>query len=208
LYPFLASFANTLTTFPALDAEATQAEPLTVTSNTTLNIQVVNDIYPIDYSGLENVAQQATVQPGFWSSLERSTGIDYLEVDLGVAQACNFVYFEATNKPYLIDVAYDLLDQYNANYTYRNFYPVTISNTATDPSVTGLAYQASNTSPWSTIQIYFHNSLGAPIYTRFLRIGFTKQTGSLSQSPFVDSLGNLLPFSIEVQNLRVGRNIG
>jgi hypothetical protein len=199
LYPFLSPYTNPSAQFFATQSIAAQAEPLTITSVTGSNEMMINGIYPVDYQGLPGVPQP--VQSSFWSSLERASGTDYLEIDLGTVQAVNLLYFEASNKPYTISVEYDLLDQSPA----RLFYPITLVPNATAISTTSLSYSATNTNPWTTVAIYFSNSLGNQIFTRYLRVGFTKVTAN--NSPFTDGFGNLLPYSIEVQNLRVGRNV-
>jgi hypothetical protein len=208
LYPFIGVYNTQVAQglvspsqiFYAAQAEALQPEPLTITSITGANDLMINGIYPVAYQGLPGVPQPPA-QSSFWSSLERTTGVDYLEIDLGTVQAVNFLYFEATSKPYTISVEYDLLDQSPS----RTFYPVTLVPNATAISTVSLSYSASNTNPWTVVKIYFSNALGNQIFTRYLRIGFTKVTGG--NSPFIDVNGNLLPYSIEVQNLRIGRNV-
>lgn len=198
LYPGLSSLNpnNYNNQYLAIDAQTPQPEePLVISS---LNgISIINGIYPADYLSLPGVPQP---KGGLlWASSERPDGIDYLEIDLGVAQAVNYLYFEATNKPYLIDVSYDTLDQSPS----RSFIPVTLASDSTSGSSTAsLHYQS--TQLWSTVNLHFSNSLGGMIYTRFLRVGFTKSPVGTPYGP----VGiNPIPYSIEVRNLRVGRNV-
>jgi hypothetical protein len=110
----------------------------------------------------------------------------------------NYLYFEATNKPYIIDVAYDTLDQSPS----RNFIPTTIVAPTTGGSTLSLNYQP--TQLWSTVTINLTDSLGGMIYTRFIRIGFTKAPIGTIYSP-IGRQG--VSYSVEVRNLRVGRNV-
>jgi hypothetical protein len=75
----------------------------------------------------------------FWGSIERETGDDYLELDLGSVQAVNYLTFEATRKPYSIALDFDVLDQ----GTNRNFIPVVPHDTL--PSNWNLGYSPSYT---------------------------------------------------------------
>jgi len=192
LLPGLNSIQNAQMQFTPTGADAAQAEPLVIT---TVNGQgIINGSYPVDYLSLPGV-QQPTGGT-LWASMERPTGEDYLEIDLGHAQAVNFLYFQASSKPYAIDIAYDTLDQAPA----RNFRPATIPPHS--QSVTNLIYNS--TSLWTTVQISLTNELGGMIYTRFLRIGFLKQPAATPYAP----IGlNTVPYSIEVQNLRLGRSV-
>lgn len=196
LYPGLSGLnsGNYIDQYLPEDAEAPQAEPLVLT--TTNGINVINEVYPLDYLTLPGVPQPAGGL--LWASAERPSGIDYLEIDLGTAQPVNYLYFEASNKPYLIDVAYDVLDQSPS----RLWNPVKIVPPTNGTSTLSLNYQA--TQLWSTVTIDFTDSLGGMIYTRFLRIGFTKSPIGTVYQP----IGNQgIPYSIEVRNLRVGRNV-
>jgi hypothetical protein len=196
LYPGLAALNsnNYSNQYLPENAQAPQPEPLEI--DTINGINVINEIYPLDYMALSGVSQPAGGL--LWASGERLAGVDYLEVDLGTAQPVNYLYFEATNKPYVIDVAYDLLDQ----APQRNFNPVTVVAPVIGTSTLSLNYRA--TQLWSAVQINFNDSLGGMIYSRFLRIGFTKTPVGTVYQP-IGQRGSV--YSIEVRNLRVGRNV-
>lgn len=194
LYPFLKPFTDTDRQFPSSDALATTPEPLAIT-DTVNGVGVVNGVYPKDYLSLPGVKLSLGNHNRFWSSLERVAGTDYLEIDLGVVQAVNFLYFEAARKPFVIDVAYDVLDQAPS----RRFVAATLLSTSLAPSTTSLSYDATAISPWEPVGIHCTNALGQVIFTRFVRIGFTRSPG---RSPLAS-----IPYSIEVRNLRVGRNV-
>jgi hypothetical protein len=124
--------------------------------------------------------------------LERLTGSDFLEIDLGTVQAVNFLSFEASQKPFDISVSYDLLDA----APVRRFIPVTLVNERKAPSVLSTSYEAKNINQWSLITQNISTSLNTMIYTRFIRFEFTRPEKGL---PF--------PYSVEVRNLRIGRNV-
>lgn len=204
LYPFLASYQDPTLQFTAAKAVAQSPDPLVITDSVN-GTGVINGIYPTDYLGLPGVSQLPTT-PTFWASSARapdSTGdpsVDYLEVDLGTTQALNYLYFEATNKPYIISVAYDIFDQ----GPVRQFVPVTLMPSGIAPSITSLAYNATMTNPWSVVEIHCTNALNQMIFTRYIRIGFRRTPAN---TPFAPPLQSPVPYSIEVRNLRIGRNL-
>lgn len=195
-FPFLENYGPD-TQYSPSQALAVSPEPLVITHNLD-GTGVINAIYPADYLSLSGIPQLPTTQT-FWSSLERPGGIDYLEIDLGTTQAVNYLYFEATNKPYAIDVNYDILDQTPS----RNFAAVTPMPSALAQSTTALVYDTAVTNPWTVAEFHFTNTLNQMIFTRYLRIGFTRTPAG---SPFAGNNG-AIPYSIEVRNLRIGRNL-
>src|SRR5208282_963677 len=117
--------SDALTTPPELLTAQSQAEGSTL----------IGGIYPIAYADFAEPQQAPTTRTPFWSSVERKEGIDYLEIDLGKVQSVNFVTFEASTKPYRVDMAYDVLDDSPA----RHFIPVTYADerSATSAHVIG-----------------------------------------------------------------------
>jgi hypothetical protein len=202
LYPFLSAYQNTDYQFGPNYAPNTQPDRPTITGTIGDPIGIINNTYPVSYLGLPGVTQQVLTMGLFYSSIEATSGVDYLEIDLGTVQAVNYLYFEATNKPYSIDVAYDLMDM----APLRQFTPAQVFSSSNAPSITSLDFVAGATSPWSPVTIAVLNGMGQMIYTRFIRIGFTRNA---SGPPF--QLGGVpqtaIPYSIEVRNLRVGRNV-
>lgn len=198
----LSSFTDPTAQYTPMNALAPTPEPLILTSPLTASTAfTLNDIYPIDYYSLPGVTPPTNNT--MWASSERTEGTDYLEIDLGSVQAVNFLYFEASRTPYTIDVAYDTLDQSPA----RSFLPVTIAPSTVGQSITTLTYEAAAISMWEACQIYFTNVYGGMIYTRFLRIGFTRDPFN---TPYFNSAATppaTIPYSVEVRNLRVGRNV-
>lgn len=201
LYPIL-GYSNPGSQYFADKSVADYAEPLTVggtTADSNNPTALINGIYPSSYRNLSGVPQVKYKDEQFWSSVERTQGDDYLEIDLGTAQAVNYIYFEATLKPYDIEVSYDLLDQAPA----RTWKTVKLVNGL--PSVTRLDYSVASRNPWKTVELWFTNSLDRMVYTRFIRIKLSRRIQD--DSPFTNFDGSLEQFSIEVKNLRVGRNV-
>lgn len=188
-YPFLATFQNPREEFKAIDAAVNPPEPLTTKVGPE---PLVNYVYPAVYQNLAQIAGAPSETAPFWSSLERLTGSDFLEIDLGSVQAVNFLSFESSQKPFKISVTYDLLDA----APERRFIPVTLANEREAPSTQSTSYEAKNINQWSLITMNIGTSLNSMIYTRFIRFQFSRPQEGL---PF--------PYSAEVRNLRIGRNV-
>lgn len=204
LYPFLDTYQDPNAQFSPTQALAASPDPLVITDNVNGG-GVINGVYPVDYLAVSGVPQLSST-PTFWASAERAPvdastpSADYLEIDLGTVQAINYIYFEATNKPYLISASYDMLDQSPA----RNFIPVTPMPATIAPSVSNLVYDATQTNPWSVVELHFTNALNQMVFTRFIRLEFTRNPVG---TPFQTSTGQFLQYSIEVRNVRLGRNL-
>lgn len=188
-YPFLATFQNPREEFKAIDAAVNPPEPLTTKVGPE---PLVNSIYPAIYQNLAQVQGAPSETAPFWSSLERLEGSDFLEIDFGTVQAINFITFESSQKPFKISVSYDLLDA----APERRFIPVTLLNEKEAPSTQSTSYEAKNINQWSLITMNVCTSLNSMIYTRFIRFEFARPVEGL---PF--------PYSAEVRNLRIGRNV-
>lgn len=201
LYPIL-NLINPEVQLSADRSLADYAEPLSITESTggTSPVGLVNGIYPEPYRNLTGVPEIKYKDDQFWSSVERTQGDDYLEIDLGSPQAVNYLYFEATQKPYDIELAFDVLDLAPA----RTWKTVTLDPNRT--SVTRLDYSVAARNPWKTVEIHFTNDLGNLVFTRFLRIKLSRRSGE-EGSPFTIFDGSLEQYGIEVKNLRVGRNV-
>lgn len=204
LFPILRAPDGTqgLYQFTADKAQADYVEPLTV-NNSIIDsgslTGLINGIYPTDYQALPGVASVKYKESQFYASLERTDGDDYLEIDLGTAQAVNYIYMEVTRKPYDIDINYDILDLSPS----RSWVPVSFEPTSS-PAIS-IGYEAQSINPWLTAEYFFTNALGNMIYTRYIRLKFSRRLGF--GSPFQAPDGTKFPYSIEVRNLRVGRNI-
>lgn len=202
LYPALKHTLPDDFAFTTDQAPADYAEPLTITATTTNETptQLINGIYPVEYRDLPNVPRLKYPTDQFWASQERGGGEDYLEIDLGAVRPINYLYFEATKKPFTIDLDYDILDQ----GPERSWTPVTWNPSA--KSVTRLDYDAAGNNPWQAVELWCDTRQGRIIWSRYLRLKFTRQEGI--SNPFRNADGTLYPHSIEVRNLRVGRNVG
>jgi hypothetical protein len=197
LYPVLDTGYATDFAYAADRSLADYAEPLSVTADSE-GVQLINGIYPTDYAALSGVPEIKYRDDQFWASVERTEGDDYLEIDQGSVQMVNYLYFEATRKPYDIDLAYDLLDAAPSRAWQTAILDPNV------PSVMHLGYDAGVQNPWAQCEIWFNNDLGNPIFTRFLRLRFSRRHDDTS--PFTDG-ATLLPYSVEVRNLRVARNV-
>lgn len=180
-------------------------EPLLITGTAdhrsqNRQVQMVNGVYPVDYQDLQGKPQQRFPGDQFWASLERSEGDEYIELDLGSVQALNYLSFEISRKSVQIDVEFDTLDAAPS----RRFVPVTLATTR--PSQTMISFSLQDQNPWVPVEINFTDSLGDPIFSRYLRLRFRRLNGI--GSPFVDPItGSIIPWSIETRNLRVGRYV-
>jgi hypothetical protein len=180
---------------------ADYAEPLTVTTQQDESAgagPIVNGIYPIEYQDLPGTPAVRYRHEQFWGSIERPSGDDYLELDLGAVKAVNYISFEATRKPYSIELSFDVLDQ----SPMRRFVPITPHPSL--PANFSIGYSPSFTNPWEETVINFTDERGHMVYTRFLRIKFGRRPDS--NSPFIGPDGSIRPSSVEVRNLRVGRS--
>lgn len=177
-------------------------EPVTVTTQTAevYNTQLVNGIYPFEYQLLANVAGERYTGDQFWSSKDRIEGDDYLEIDLGTVRAVNYITFEITRKPFNFEIAYDLLDM----YPERNFVNVTPALDRVGSYAVG--YSPGFVNPWEVVSLNFTDAIGHTIFTRFIRLKFTRRNEDRN-SPFVGVDGTIRPHSVDVRNLRLGRSV-
>src|SRR6185437_5337260 len=86
----------------------------------------------------------------------------------------------------------------------RVFNPVTIVSGPARQSVLSLSYDQTVSKMWETVEAFFTHSTGAMIYTRFLRLGFTRAPDG---SPFAPIGQPAFPYPMIVRNLRLGRNV-
>lgn len=207
VFPFLAN-EQTFQYYPVM-VLADQPEPLTIRNiiedeqtNATVT-QLINGMYPQDYADLPGVPQVTYDYEQFWASRERVEGIDYIEIDLGVVRGINHLQFESTNKPINITIEFDLLDL-NPRRLYT---PVNLDPVRSAPLVK--TFVPENLNPWTYNEFSFNNDNNELIFTRFIRIGFERVNNT--SSPFLVSGTDMdpqyHPWSIDVRNLRVGRNV-
>jgi hypothetical protein len=197
--PFLGE-QNDVDRYTADRSLADYPEPLSVRSVTKEGRQLINSIYPIEYAGLPGVPQIKYRDEQFWASREREEGIDYLEIDLGELQAVNYLSFEITRKPVTITVEHDLLDRGQT----RRWNPVTFLDYGSTDTIQ--TFNPEDQSPWNHITMSFTNSLKQLIFTRHIRLGFERRSDL--NSPFSNPEGTVkYPWSVEVRNLRIGRNV-
>lgn len=173
---------------------ADYAEPLLVTNvlATDPPRALVNGVYPTDYQALPGVPALRYKEDQFWASVERAEGVEYLEVDLGRTQAINYLAFEVTRKPVTIAVDVDVLDLYPG----RDFRPLVVAGT------TSVSLGTDGQNPWQAVELTLEDPAGNVPLARNVRIGIARVAeGPLSGGP------NPQPWSVEVRNLRIGRNV-
>jgi hypothetical protein len=157
---------------------------------------ILQGSYPESYVSLQGVRPIVYQGDRFWSSDERATGDEYLEIDLGEVKAVNYISFETTRKPVAVELDYDRLDQTPA----RKWEPVVHTG-----STRTFSFSPEYQSSWTPGLLYFTNARGGLVYTRHLRLKFSRQV--TNDSPFKAADGTPQPSTVDVRNLRVGRNL-
>ncbi len=156
---------------------------------------LINGIYPVEYTTLPGAPEIRYLTNNFWASVERTKGAEFLEIDLGIPQAVNYLTFKIPYKPIDIAISYDLLGL-GGN---RSWWPVTVNHTISDRLFN---QERTDQYRWRNSQFFISNGKSEMLYTRYLRIKFTRRI-----EPFflVSSTGTQYPWSIDVRDLRVGR---
>jgi hypothetical protein len=135
----------------------------------------------------------------FWSSTDRLPGTsEELVIDLGSAQAINYLAFETILKPVNVSVFYDNLD----DPTTRRWVEVTSELGSEFPSYLIASPQAS---AWTFLEFHFTNVKTEIPFSRYVRIVFDRREGDVFLFDAVNE--TQIPWSIEVRNLRVARNV-
>jgi hypothetical protein len=194
------------------DALADYAERLNVTTqNTVTNTNFINHMYPADYAGLTNVPSIKYQPAKFWSSAERDQGSETLEIDLGEEKAINFVIFDALKVPVTISIQYDAAGLIASDGSIQKQYK-DVKFDSFFPNNQTLDYDPNSLNKWETLPYVFTDLNGNMIFTRYLKITFTRNvTTSLGQSRFLYDTTVTppmqRPWSVVVNNLRLGRNV-
>jgi hypothetical protein len=200
LFPFLRQVNNEAIQTADM-ALADYSEPLTITRVVDIpggTVNLINGIYPADYQTAPGAPTVRYRTEQFWSSREKTTGDEYLELDLGSAKAINYLTFELTRKPLIVSIEYDLLDQ-GGN---RAWYPVRLQRAISAP--TTIYFSPTEQNPWRVLDYFFTNAKGEMIYTRYVRLKFARQ----AQVGFLGtSTSTTYPWSVDVRNLRIGRSV-
>jgi hypothetical protein len=177
-----------VTNYTAAQALANYPEPLWVTSSEASNMgfdSYIQGIYPIEYASLSGAPPIAYTNH-FWVSQPAPVGTnnaqEFLIIDFGVVQAVNYLTFDMVPNAIQVDVFYDTFDDSNT-MNFVQVTPIVPYNNV----VTGV----SNNSPIITMGLAFSNSLSQVIFTRRIKIVFTRLSAFTGQ--------------IAVQNLRLGR---
>ncbi len=153
----------------------------------------------------------------WWSSLERTApAIDYLQLDLEEAKVVNWISFDIARKHFGIDLDYDHFDQLGGDV--RKYRPVSNWDGIHQQAfINGQTYIAGVVPDqvlpsWQHIRLFFRDTDQHNITTRFLRLKFVRPEIDPTVdfgNPFYDySKDNLIPYSVDIRNLRVGRYYG
>jgi hypothetical protein len=160
--------------------------------NTGKPMGLMDGSYPYDYVTLVGI--DPSPKQTWWSSAELTTGTESLIIDLGTQQAVNYLEFETTYKPYNVQIEYDIANQPGS----MSYYPV-----SADPSYNfnnTIMAQFNLSVPWQTLSFYFTNGVDPVIFTRYIKLIFTRGMAPTSYGEF--------GWSIDIRNLRVGRVVG
>lgn len=206
-FDFLAAISDDSRVFGAINAIPACASPMEITSNLE-----GEEIFPLVEGQISAtpIEGQVTIQPStWWSSQERTApNTETLTVDLGNTRLINWITFEVTRKPAFIRVEYDKNDAEEPAWDR-----VTLLSRANGLAVyQGETYDSSviyttTLPPWQSVKLFFRDSQNYNIATRYLRVTFSRPSPGEGQlEPFVDPPSHeLIPYSIDVRNLRVGR---
>lgn len=183
---------------------ADYAEPLTIRNivqdGDATVAQLINGMYPTNYAGLPGVPQIKYDYEQFWASAEKESGDDTLVIDLGRVQVINYIQFEVTQKPIDIAIEFDALDQDD-----RLWVPTKLGSGRN--SNLRLTFVPENLNPWLFSEYNFTTTHSDLIYTRYLRLTFSRRNDAFSPFAINGGEDGFHPWSIEVRNLRVGRNV-
>lgn len=196
-FNYLSEVNDDLLQFVADRALADYSEPLTVGTSTD-NEQFINGIYPTHYLELAGVPEVKYKDEQYWASIEASEGEEWLELDLGSVQAVNFIAMEISKKPIDIIIEHDTLDQGTKRYE-------AVQEVGQFPG--SIVYEAIGQSPWQFCEFHFQDSDGTIPFTRYIKIRMARRIDSLDPFLFDSATQTNEPWSIEVRNLRIGRNV-
>jgi hypothetical protein len=204
-FPFLKQYdSDTTTKFSPNFAVADHTKPRTATAyDAGSGTPLIDGIYPSIYFNLKNVLKKST-NDMFWASVPKINGeYDYLEIDFGSTRAVNFISFEILKTPIGVTIEYDDLD-YPGSKNWQPVTPETIPGSDENYSFSSdFTYSVGNQSPWDYATYSFRDANNNMIYTRYVRIKFSrKKASSLYIADFLKK-----PWSICVKNLRIGRNV-
>jgi hypothetical protein len=192
-YPYLVDATDDSLIYTGDRILADYSEPLTVATITDDGTQMINGIYPAHYIEAPNVPQIKYTDEQFWASQEATTGVEFVEIDLGTVRAVNFITLEISRKPINVSIEVDVLDQ-APDRVFEEVVP-------TSTFVGAVTDSAENLNPWQYAEYIFEDSQGRIPLTRYVRLNFERRA-DLGPSFFEGK-----PWTIDVRNLRVGRNV-
>jgi hypothetical protein len=123
----------------------------------------------------------------FWSSsIGSAEDCEYFEIDLGEVKAVNFISFETLNKPFEISIEYDAYGSSSRDSSVFTF--------AKQNGQKTLQADPQRGSAWANLEYVIRDKSNATIFTRFVRVKFTR-----SKNTVLDS------WTAEIKGLRIGR---
>jgi len=171
--------------------------PIITTQSDYSGTPLVNGIYPVGdklQPVLQNVLNYKN-KDDFWASTERLAGeSDYLEIDLGKPMAINFLSFQACKAPIDIEISYDEVSGSTRSFT-------TVTPETLFPFHNALYYSSDQKgNPWESLAYNFTDYAGDLIFTRYIRIKFTRRADQFLPNATT-------PWPVLIKNLRLGRNV-
>jgi hypothetical protein len=171
--------------------------PIITTQSDYSGTPFVNGIYPVGdkYQPILKDVLNYKDKDDFWASTERFAGeSDYLEIDFGQPKAINFMSLQVCKSPVDIEISYDEISG-----STRNF--VTVTPEALFPFHKSLYYSPDQKgNPWESLAYNFTDYATDLIFTRYIRIKFTRRSDKFLPSAKT-------PWPILVKNLRLGRSV-
>ena len=153
--------------------------------NSTRPTTLFDYVYPDTYLDYLNVNAPSNE---FWAPRTGSAGTDeYIEIDLGVVKAVNFVSFETLNLPVSFDILFDALA--STSGSEKNW----ISAVRIGPT-SSLKLDPQRASAWEHVTFRLYDGTNNTIFTRFVRIKLSRLLSALQT-----------PWTIPVRGVRVGR---
>lgn len=172
--------------------------PVVTTQSDYSGTPIANGVYPVG-DKLQPVLESTLsykAKDDFWASTARiANEIDYLEIDLGQPKAINFLTFDISRVPVNIVIDYDHI----GNGSNREFISVTPEELF--PFHNSIYFNSQKQgSPWESLAYNFTDNDENIIFTRYLRIKFTRRADQFLSNPDT-------PWPILIKNLRLGRNL-
>jgi hypothetical protein len=171
---------------------ADYAEPLVVTSATEHRLgtsSLVNGIYPTEYQTLPGVPTLKYNEEQYWASARSQTD-EQITLRFPFVTCANYLMMEIWKMFLTVNVEYDAYDGTD-DALWIPVTPIEPYSNFVIPAA------EQDTNPWELMSLTFVNRKQEMIWTRALRITFTRSGNSLTDR-----------LAVKVRNLRTARNVG